>query len=132
MDKSKELEVAGMPPDVPEALLARRSEYQRLLAEALEKAAAALSALEGVERVSLVGSYARGRADLFTDLDLLVVMRTELPFVERLRLIYPLLALPVDVDVLCYTPEEFAAMKERPFFKKMLAEEVVLYAQKSS
>ncbi|MGB4781305.1 nucleotidyltransferase domain-containing protein [Candidatus Methylomirabilis sp.] len=50
-----------------------------------------------------MGSYARGRADLFTDLDLLVVMETNLSFIDRLRMLYPLLALPVDLDLLCYT-----------------------------
>jgi predicted nucleotidyltransferase len=86
--------------------------------------------VEEVERVSLFGSYARGRADLFTDLDVLVVMQTDKTFPERLRLLYSLLAVPVDLDLLCYTPQEIQALKQRPFFKNLLQEEMVLYEKK--
>lgn len=113
-------------------LAARREEYRQLLREALDKAVAVLSSLPEVERVSLVGSYARGRSDLGTDLDLVVVMRTELGFLERLRFLYPLLSLPVDLDLLCYTPEEFASLKEHGFLRHALKEEVVLYEKKPS
>ena len=43
------------------------------------------STLDGAERVSLFGSCARRREDLFTHLDVLVVMRGEEPFVERVK-----------------------------------------------
>jgi hypothetical protein len=52
---------------------ARRVAYAKQLAEAVQKAVAVLSGLQGVERLSIFGSYARGRRDLLTDLDLLVV-----------------------------------------------------------
>jgi predicted nucleotidyltransferase len=109
-----------------------RTEYVRLLEKSLHQVVKKLSELEEVERVSLFGSYARGWADLFTDLDILVVMTTEKGFVERLRMLYGLLAVPVDMDILCYTPEEFQALKERPFFQQVLREEVVLYEKKSA
>jgi hypothetical protein len=54
-------------------------------------------------------------------------MKTEKSFVERLEEIYPMMALPVDADVLCYTPEEIERLKDKGFLKKILAEEVVLY-----
>lgn len=54
-------------------------------------------------------------------------MNTEKSFIERSKEIYSLLSLPVDADILCYTPDEFDKMKDRGFFKKILAEEVVLY-----
>jgi predicted nucleotidyltransferase len=85
-----------------------------------------------VEKISLFGSYARGRRDLFTDLDILIVMNSEKSFVDRLKEIYPLLALPVDADILCYTPAEVERLKERGFFRKILAEEVVLYEKGSA
>ncbi len=84
-----------------------------------------------VEKISLFGSYSRGRSDLFTDLDILIVMKTDKSFIDRLKEIYPLLALPVDADILCYTPEEVERMKDRGFLKKILAEEVVLYEKRS-
>lgn len=60
-----------------------------------------------VERISIFGSYNKRQPDLFTDLDILIIMKTEKPFLERLKEIYFLLSLPVDADILCYTPEEF-------------------------
>jgi len=105
----------------------QREAYTRLLEEALQDLVSKLSQLEGVRRISLFGSYARGRRDLFTDLDVLVIMETPLSFLERLRMLYQRVSVPVDLDLLCYTPEEFVALKERPFFKRLLDEEVVLY-----
>jgi predicted nucleotidyltransferase len=109
-----------------------RVAYGELLESSLKRAVAVLSGLEGVKRISLVGSYARGRADLFTDLDILVVMDTDLSFIDRLRMLYPLLALPVDLDLLCYTPDELKRMEERPFMKHLRREEVVLYETSTS
>jgi predicted nucleotidyltransferase len=83
--------------------------------------------MPGVRRVSVFGSAARGRADLFTDLDVLVVRETDEPFVERHASLYRELALAVDLDLICYTPEEFRVMRERPFLRRILAQEVVLY-----
>ncbi|MFZ0429905.1 MAG: nucleotidyltransferase domain-containing protein, partial [Acidobacteriota bacterium] len=61
----------------------RRSEHIRRLAESYERALKKLMSLPEVERVILFGSYAAGRRDLFTDLDLLVVMCSDQEFVER-------------------------------------------------
>ena len=107
-----------------------RAAYVSRLQASLHDIVTKLSALEEVERVSLFGSYARGRADLFTDLDILVVMDTDKTFVERLPILYSLLAVPVDLDHLCYTPQEFRSLSERPFLKRILQEEVVLYEKK--
>ncbi|HHV79020.1 MAG TPA: nucleotidyltransferase domain-containing protein [Firmicutes bacterium] len=109
----------------------KREEYRRLLEESVKKAVSAICDLQGVVRISLVGSLARGRADLCSDIDLVVVMCTQMPFIERLRLIYGSLCLPVDVDVLCYTPEEFEELREKPFLKNLLRGEVVLYEKNS-
>ncbi|MGZ8217755.1 nucleotidyltransferase domain-containing protein [Methylomagnum sp.] len=59
-------------------------------------------------KIILFGSYARGDADETSDLDLLVVER-EIPDrgEEWLRLMEAVRALPVDVDVLLYTEDEF-------------------------
>ncbi len=109
-----------------------RASYRKDLQQTLERIVAVLSAREEVERISLFGSYAKGRADLFTDLDILVVMKTADGMLERLRRLYALLAAPVDLDILCYTPEEFENMKDRPLMKRILAEERVLYEKRSA
>ena len=82
------------------SLAARRAEYAARLRESLDRIVASLAALDEVERVSVFGSYARGRVDLGTDLDVLVVMRTDRGFVDRLRALYSRLAVPVDLDLL--------------------------------
>jgi predicted nucleotidyltransferase len=112
------------------SLTESRTAYSNLLKASLDQIVTKLSALEEVERVSLFGSYARGRIDLLTDLDILVIMNTDKSFIERLRMLYGLLAVPVDLDLLCYTPDEWKKMRERAFFKRILQEEVVLYEKR--
>src|SRR3972149_3247436 len=84
-----------------------RERYALDLREAVKRATTLLSEMPEVRRASLRGSDAGGRQDLFTDLDLLVIMETEAGVVERLQRLYSLLALPVDYDVVCYTPGEW-------------------------
>jgi predicted nucleotidyltransferase len=112
-------------------LARKRRKYRKLLEYSAGQIVAKLSDLN-VRKISLFGSYARGKSDLFTDLDVLVIMDTDKPFTERIAGIYRLLALPVDADILCYTPQEFRRMKETPFLKRALADEVVLYEKKTS
>ena len=85
----------------------------------------------GASLVVLFGSAARGRRDLFTDLDLLVVLPSDLPFIERTGALYSQLGARVDVDVFAYTPVEFAAMQDGPFVSRALAEGRVFYARGS-
>lgn len=63
------------------------------------------------------GSWARGEADGFSDLDLAVVADTSLPRVERGLALAAKLddALPLVVDLIVYTPEEFSAGEARGF-----------------
>ena len=107
-----------------------RRDYSVLLERSLQSLVEALKQRSDILRISLFGSYARGRADLFTDLDVLVIMDTTKPFIERQRELYELLALPVDLDLLCYTPREFEDLKDRPFLRYALAREKVLYEKK--
>jgi predicted nucleotidyltransferase len=94
------------------ALSRDRAEYIALLEHTLTRLVATLARMEEVERVSTFGSYARGRRDLLTD--------TEREFVDRVRMLYECLAAPVDVDLLCYTPREFQALRDSPFLRHTL------------
>lgn len=99
------------------------------LADVARRAAGPLAAA-GAERAIAFGSFARGTADGYSDLDLVVVLATDLPLPERGRLLGPLLdALPVPVDLLVYTPQEFAAGKARDtgLFHTLAEEGVTIY-----
>lgn len=77
------------------------------LASLARLAAEPLSAA-GAKRAVAFGSYARGVADAWSDLDLVVVIETDLPRLERGRLLDELYdALPVSLDLLVFTPSEF-------------------------
>lgn len=99
--------------------------YRKLLAEELNRMVDKLRKL-GAKRIILFGSYARGRSDMFTDLDLIVILNTSLPFVERTGYVYRELAPRVATDILVYTPEEWTKIKDRPFIKQALAEGKVI------
>lgn len=83
-----------------------------------------------VEKIILFGSAARGETDEYSDIDLIIVKKTDRPFVARL-VEAPLL--PVKADIFVYTPEEFELMKENenPFIMSALNGARVIYqAQK--
>ena len=62
----------------------------------------------GAQRAVVFGSFARGTADAWSDLDLAVVIETDLPRWERGRVLDALFeALPLSLDLLVLTPSEF-------------------------
>ncbi len=83
----------------------------------------------GAERIYLFGSHARGEADEDSDVDLVVIMDTELPFFERLRQVAACFDRAWAVDLLVYTPDEFLTMREHgnAFVEMVLDEGVVLH-----
>ncbi len=110
-------------------LAEKRKRYAAALERALETAVSTLSELPEVEKVIVFGSYRRGRRDLFTDLDLLVVIRSTEPFLARMQRLYGLLGgkMGVAFDLLPYTPDELEENKTRPFMKRALEEGEVVY-----
>jgi predicted nucleotidyltransferase len=112
----------------PKAVLKRqRSEYVAALERARDEIVAHLARIPEVERVILFGSYAAGRRDLFTDLDLLVVISSEQDFAHRTAELYRQVATGVDLDLLAYTPEEFERQQQRGFIRQALETGQVLY-----
>ncbi len=81
------------------------------------------------ERVIFFGTLATGQVHAWSDIDLVVVEKTPLPFFQRLKKIRKLLQPKVGMDVMVYTPEEFDQLcAERPFFKsEIIGKGKVLY-----
>lgn len=94
----------------------------------LSRIVAALPQL-GVQRALLFGSLAEGNVGISSDLDLILVVRTTESFLERCARFYQTLAPTVGMDLLVYTPEEFEALRVRPFFRRALAQSRVVYAK---
>jgi predicted nucleotidyltransferase len=80
------------------------------------------------ERLYLFGSWARGEEDDLSDLDLVIIKQTEVPFLDRLREVASLLPAEIGgVDILVYTPDEFVVMQQNGnTFAEMITEEARL------
>lgn len=115
-----------------EGLEQEREAYRQALRRALEETVATLARRPDVQRIILFGSYARGRHDLFTDLDLLVVMESPLDFVSRTAEIYGSLTAGVDLDLLVYTPEELEHNRHRGFIREILEKGTILYEKRAA
>lgn len=83
----------------------------------------------GAERIIVFGSLARAMEegaqalDEWSDLDLVVVAETELPFYERSRSLLLRVRPGVSVDVFVYTPSEWKELKtERLFVQSEMME----------
>jgi len=98
------------------------------LPSTLERAVNGLMGYEP-EKIILFGSAARGDTDEYSDLDLIVIKKTDKRFVERLVEAGSFIPLELSVDILVYTPEEFQAMIEEgnPFIEEALKDGKVLY-----
>jgi len=86
-----------------------------------------------VLRAILFGSLATGDASRRSDVDLIIVQNTDKRFFQRYEGILQEIAMAVherDVDLLIYTPEEFAQMRHRPFIHQALNEGIVIYESK--
>ncbi|GFN23145.1 nucleotidyltransferase domain-containing protein [Thermanaeromonas sp. C210] len=100
---------------------------RKLLLKEAERITQKLAGL-GVQKVILFGSLGKGRVHSGSDLDLLVVWDTELRFMDRLDVIYRTVSPAVALDLLVYTPEEFAELvRTRPFIRQIVNEGKILY-----
>ena len=82
--------------------------------------------LAGARRALLFGSVARGEADEWSDLDLIVIADTDRTFFERFRDFGGLYEVWPRLDLLVYTSAEFEHMvdEENPFLLRALEEGV--------
>jgi len=70
------------------------------------------------ESIILFGSLATGQVEEWSDLDLVVIANTNLPFYERIKRVLQSVRPRAGMDVLIYTPAEWVAMANaRPFIR---------------
>ena len=83
------------------------------------------------EKLILFGTLARGELHEWSDIDLVVVEETDLPFYQRLRKIRELIQPQVGLDIVVYTPEEFDQLQANsPFFREeIIAKGKIIYEQ---
>jgi predicted nucleotidyltransferase len=105
-----------------------------LLSQELDRFIRIVSTEMDPERIIVFGSMASGEIGEWSDLDVVVVMETELPFLERLRLILRRVWPKVALDLFVYTPAEWAEIKRtRPFVRDEIdAKGTVVYEQPSA
>lgn len=62
------------------------------------------------EKLVLFGSVAQGEIHEWSDLDLVIIKKTEKPLLERIEEVLRLVRPQVGLDVLVYTPEELESL----------------------
>ncbi len=88
----------------------------------------------GAVRGIIFGSYARREADEYSDVDLVIIKETAIPFLDRYTDFQGLFrATPKALQILVYTPEEFDDMQARgnPFILNVIEDGVVIYEAQS-
>lgn len=81
------------------------------------------------KKILLFGSYARGEQDAYSDVDIVIIKETRKRFLDRLATVFEYVCPDYALDVLVYTPQEFAEMAARgnSFIERVQQEGVVLY-----
>lgn len=83
-----------------------------------------------VLRAIVFGSFARGDVSRHSDLDIIIIQDTDKRFLDRYDDLLSAISAAVhgrDVDLLIYTPQEFAQMIERPFIARAVREGKTIY-----
>ncbi len=110
-------------------MLSESAERKRLLKQELDRYLSLLLEHRDPIQVIVFGSLSTGQVHTWSDIDLVIVEQTDLPFLQRSRQVRKLLRPQVGTDILVYTPDEFEQMRrERAFFRdEILAKGEVVY-----
>jgi predicted nucleotidyltransferase len=82
-----------------------------------------------IRKIILFGSLATGNIGLTSDIDLVVIKNTKEGFLKRLERMCEEVEPRLALDLLVYTPEEFAEMRKwNSFIRRIEREGRVLYA----
>ncbi len=85
----------------------------------------------GVEKIILFGSLSSGDVHAYSDIDLIIVKKTEVRFIDRPDEFYAAINPQFATDILVYTPEEFDEMKENSQFIRFALKSGRLIYEKS-
>ncbi|MGD9160285.1 MAG: nucleotidyltransferase domain-containing protein [Desulfobacteraceae bacterium] len=95
------------------------AERKQLLDQEMSRCLRMLLDQNSLEKVILFGTMANGSIHEWSDIDLVIVEKTQLPFFKRIKNIRKLLQPKVGMDIMVYTPDEFDQLcAERSFFKE--------------
>ncbi len=100
----------------------------------IEHVARNMAASINAERVILFGSYARGDATDQSDVDFLIIAKSNLPRFKRSRELYKLLRPhPFAMDIVVYTPQEIEKGEKTKvsFVSTVLKEGKILYDRRN-
>ena len=112
---------------------AKAAARKALLEQELARYVGILKKEENPDKVIVFGSLATGNVHEWSDIDLVVVNRTMLPFLDRLCKTQSLLEPQVGTDILYYTPEEFAKLcRERLFFQEEIIQKGKVVYERNS
>jgi predicted nucleotidyltransferase len=107
--------------------LGLKEKRKEILEAELERIKSRIPAL-GVQKVILFGSLATGKVGKSSDLDLIIVKRSDKKFLDRMDEFYEKLDSKVSMDIMVYTPEEFERMRQtNTFMKRAIKEGKILY-----
>ncbi len=107
-----------------------RRRVEHLTVENVRESLAPVFCRHGVLKAILFGSIARGEPSPYSDVDLILVLRTEKRFFDRYEGLDTDLhkAFPhAPIEALIYTPEEMERMRQRRFIADALREGRVIY-----
>lgn len=118
-------------------MIGRKSQLKKLDARLTRELVRQVVRAAAPQKILLFGSRARGDHRPDSDIDLLVIKESRLPRPQRAAAIQNALAkllLPVDMEVMVYTPAEAEEWSEvrQAFVTTALREGKVLYEKKSS
>jgi predicted nucleotidyltransferase len=92
------------------------NQREKVLKENLYRIIIDLKEKYNPQKIILFGSYASGKVENSSDLDLLVIKDTKSKFFDRLREVTKICNYNIGVDFLVYTPEEYDEQLEKNVF----------------
>lgn len=93
-----------------------RQQRKKLLIAELQRIVDLLIHRYQPERIYLFGSLASGHVREWSDIDLVIVKKTDRRFLDRIKDVLLLLHPKIGCDIVVYTPDELREMKKKRFF----------------